>query len=126
MRIDEVSGNPAGDANLVTVLQFLRNRAHNKKLVPVIATQSLINMVKNQGGSEYFTFDNLLAAQDRNPAVKELIKNLDREKVTLNGFGDETDADVVDQEAANKEQATQPDPQKTVKAMAKSALANRS
>jgi hypothetical protein len=125
MRIDEVSGNPAGDANLVTILQFLRNRAHNKKLVPIISTQSLVNMVKNQGGAEYFTFDNLLAAQDRNPAVKELIKNLDREKVTLNGFGDESDADEVDQANAEGDKSTA-DPEKTVKAMAKSALANRS
>jgi hypothetical protein len=83
-------------------------------------------MVKNQGGSEYFTFDNLVAAQENNPTVGELIKNLDREKVTLNGFGDETDASAVDQDQANKDQVTTPDPEKTVKAMAKSAMANRS
>jgi hypothetical protein len=124
MRIDEVSG-PAGDNNLVTILQFLRSRAHNKKLTPVISTQSLINMVKNQGGSEYFTFDNLLKAQEMNPAINELIKNLDRNEVTLNGFGDETDASEVDQENAAGDKSTA-DPQKTVKAMAKSAMANRS
>lgn len=124
MRIDEVSG-PAGDNNLVTILQFLRSRAHNKKLTPVISTQSLINMVKNQGGSEYFTFDNLLKAQEMNPAIRELIKNLDRNEVTLNGFGDETDASEVDQANAEGDKSTA-DPQKTVKAMAKSALANRS
>lgn len=124
MRIDEVSG-PAGDNNLVTILQFLRSRAHNKKLTPVIGTQSLINMVKNQGGSEYFTFDNLLKAQEMNPAINELIKNLDRNEVTLNGFGDETDASEVDQENAAGDKSTT-DPQKTVKAMAKSAMANRS
>ena len=126
MRIDEVSGSPAGDANLVTILQFLRSRAHNKKLTPIISTQSLINMVKNQGGSEYFTFDNLVAAQENNPAIGELIKNLDREKVTLNGFGDESDASAVDQDQSNKDQVKTPDPEKTVKAMAKSAMANRS
>jgi hypothetical protein len=124
MRIDEVSG-PAGDNNLVIILQFLRSRAHNKKLTPVIGTQSLINMVKNQGGSEYFTFENLLKAQEMNPAVKELIKNLDRNEVTLNGFGDETDASEVDQANAQGDKSTA-DPEKTVKAMAKSALANRS
>jgi hypothetical protein len=124
MRIDEVSG-PAGDNNLVTILQFLRSRAHNKKLTPVISTQSLINMVKNQGGSEYFTFDNLLKAQEMNPAIRELIKNIDRNEVTLNGFGDETDASEVDQANAQGDKSTA-DPQKTVKAMAKSALANRS
>jgi hypothetical protein len=126
MRINEVSGDSEGDANLVTILQFLRNRAHNKKLTPVIGTQSLINMVKNQGGTEYFTYDNLVTAQENNPAVGELIKSLDREKVTINGFGDETDASEVDQDAANKEQTKTPDPQKTVKAMAKRAADNRS
>lgn len=126
MRIDEVSGSSTGDGNLVTILQFLRSRAHNKKLTPIIGTQSLINMIKNQGGSEYFTFDNLVAAQENDPAIGELIKNLDREKVTLNGFGDESDASAVDQAQDNKDQVTTPDPEKTVKAMAKSALANRS
>ena len=126
MRIDEVHGGSDSDANLVTILQFLRSRAHNKKLTPIIGTQSLINMIKNQGGSEFFTYDNLVNAQEKNSAVGELIKNLDREKVTLNGFGDESDASEVDKAQSSKDQTTTPNPEKTVKAMAKSALANRS
>ena len=125
MLIREFADPKDGDANLVTILQFLRNRSHNKKLTPVISTQSLINMVKNQGGSEWFTYDNLVAAQENNPAVHELIKNLDKEKVTLNGFGDETDASEVDQAEAAQNHASVSDPQKTVSAMAKRAAANR-
>jgi hypothetical protein len=126
MLIKELHESTDGDANLITILQFLRNRSHNKKLTPTISTQSLINMVKNQGGSEWFTYDNLVAAQNANSAVAELIKSLDNEKVTLNGFGDETDASEVDKAQASKNQAKAPDPQKTVQAMAKRAAANRS
>jgi hypothetical protein len=126
MLIRELHESTDGDANLITILQFLRNRSHNKKLTPTISTQSLINMVKNQGGSEWFTYDNLVAAQSSNPAIAELIKSLDNEKVTLNGFGDETDASEVDKAQASKNQAKAPDPQKTVQAMAKRAAANRS
>jgi hypothetical protein len=126
MRIRELHEDTDGDANLITILQFLRNRAHNKKLTPTVSTQSLVNMVKNQGGSEWFTFDNLSAAQERNPAVSELIKSLDKEKVTLTGFGDEIDASEVEQAAANKEQVSKANPEKTVQAMAKRAAANRS
>lgn len=114
----------AKDANLVTVLEFLRNRAHNKKLTPVINTGSLINMVKNLGGSEFFNYETLLAAQERNPTVGQLIKTLDKEKVTLQPFGDETDAAEVDKAQANKP-VSKPNPEKTVDAMAKRALNKR-
>jgi hypothetical protein len=126
MLIREFTETKDGDANLLTVLQFIRNRSHNKKITPVISTSSLINMVKNQGGSEWFNFDNLVAAQERNPAVAELIKNVDREQVTINGFGDEMDAEEMNQEEPAASGASKtPDPEKTVKAMAKRAAANR-
>jgi hypothetical protein len=57
--------------------------------------------------------------------VHELIKNLDKEKVTLNGFGDETDASEVDQAEAAQNHTSISDPQKTVSAMAKRAASNR-
>ena len=114
------------EANLVTVLEFLRNRAHNKKLTPVISTGSLIAMVKNLGGGEYFNYAALVAAQERNPSVGELIKSLDREKVTLQPFGDETDASEVEKAEANKTKTAKINPEKTVGAMAKRALNKRS
>jgi len=123
---DNTDTNTA-DADLITTLEFLRNRAHNKKLTPVISTQSLINMVKNIGGNEFFNYENLLSAQEQNPAVGEIVKNIDQDKVTLNGFGDETDADAVDQQEADKEHTgPTPDPQKVVGSMAKKALSKRS
>lgn len=125
MLIREFQEGAANDANLVTVLEFLRNRAHNKKLTPVISTGSLINMVKNLGGSEFFDYETLVSAQQRNSAVSELIKNLDKEKVTLQPFGDETDAAEVDK-AQQAPQTSKPNPEKTVGAMAKRALTKRS
>ena len=124
MLIREFVESKDSDANLLTVLQFIRNRSHNKKITPVISTGSLINMVKNQGGSEWFNFDNLVAAQQGNPAVAELIKKVDQDQVTLNGFGDEVDAEEVEQAEPETSSKT-PDPEKTVKAMAKRAASNR-
>jgi hypothetical protein len=126
MLIREFSGEHDSDAKLVSVLEFLRNRAHNKKLTPTIGTPSLINMVKNLGGSEFFNYENLEAAQQRNPTVGALIKSLDREKITLQPFGDELDASEVEQAEANKEKTSTPNPEKTVDSMAKRALSKRS
>lgn len=120
----ETVGN--SDGILLTVLEFLRNRSHNKKLTPVISTPSLINMVKNQGGSESFNYANLEQAQQSNPTVSELIKSLDPEKVTLASFGDESDASEADQAAAADTKTSTPDPEKTVGSMAKRALGKRS
>jgi methyltransferase-like protein len=114
------------DSSLVTTLEFLRNRAHNQKITPVISTRSLINMVNNMGGSEFFNYENLKAAQEQNPVVKELIKNLDRDKVTLKTFGDEIDAPESEESAMDSDPGTTPSPELTVKKMAKRALGNRS
>ena len=125
--VADAGGKNTAEADLITTLEFLRNRAHNKKLTPVISTQSLINMVKNIGGSEFFNYDVLASAQEQNSAVGQLIKTLDRDKVTLQGFGDETDASEVDQQEANKTKTgSMPDPQKVVGSMAKKALSKRS
>jgi hypothetical protein len=58
--IDEVLEDDAdsrGDANLITALEFLRNRSHDRHLVPKVRVDSLINMVKGTGHNE-FNLDN--------------------------------------------------------------------
>jgi hypothetical protein len=114
------------NSNLITILEFLRNRSHNQKITPIISTRSLINMVNNIGGSEFFNYENLKAAQEQNPLVKNLIKNLDKDKVTLKTFGDETDAPESEESTMDSDPGTTPDPEVTVKKMAKRALSNRS
>lgn len=120
---DEAEGR--GDANLMTTLEFLRNRAHNSHVQPRIRVDSLINLVQTTG-EQQFTLENLLDSFKDNQNVKSLIKDIKDDSngvkyVYLTPFADDSDvASISDTEAPRT------DPEKTVNAMAKSALANRS
>ena len=70
---DEADGR--GDANLLTTLEFLRNRAHDTHIQPRIRVDSLINLVQG-AGEQQFNLENLLAAYKNNPNVKNLIKDI--------------------------------------------------
>jgi len=120
---DEADGR--GDANLITTLEFLRNRAHDSHVQPRVRADSLINLVQTTG-EQQFTLDNLLAAYSDNEQIKGLIKDIkDNESgvkyVYLTPFADD------DEEAAiGDEMAPRTAPENTVNSMAKSALAKRS
>jgi len=70
---DEADGR--GDANLLTTLEFLRNRAHDTHIQPRIRVDSLINLVQGTGETQ-FTLENLLDAYKSNPDIKNLIKDI--------------------------------------------------
>lgn len=119
---DEAEGR--GDANLVTTLEFLRNRAHDTHVQPRVRADSLINLVQTTG-EQAFTLENLLDSFKDNPQVKNLIKDIKDDKtgvkyVYLMPFADDDSSVAVDDETAPRT-----DPEKTVNAMAKSALAKR-
>lgn len=121
MRLREFSSQENGSqyANLVSVLMFLKTSAQERGLSPKISTQSLINLVKNSG-QPVFEFDDLLAAIEADPAVKELVKNANRDEVVIRAEHDQdvsTDSDSDSSSIKNPEQ--------TVKAMAKKALNRR-
>ena len=120
---DEADGR--GDANLLTTLEFLRNRAHDTHIQPRIRVDSLINLVQSSG-EEQFNLENLLAAYKDNPDVKNLIKDIKDDAtgvkyVYLKTFADDDDSD----EFGDAESVKTP-PERTVDSMAKSALAKRS
>ena len=119
---DEADGR--GDANLLTTLEFLRNRAHDTHIQPRIRVDSLINLVQSSG-EEQFNLENLLAAYKDNPDVKNLIKDIKDDAtgvkyVYLKTFADDDDSD----EFGDAESVKTP-PERTVDSMAKSALAKR-
>ena len=121
MRLKEFTLQENGDqfANLVSVLMFLKNSAQERNLTPKISTESLINLVKNSG-QPAFEFDDLTAAIDANPAVKELIKSANQNEVVIRADHDQevtTDTDADTSSVKNPEQ--------TVKAMAKKAVDRR-
>lgn len=121
MRLQEFALQENGDqyANLVSVLMFLKNSAQERGLTPKIGTESLINLVKNSG-QPAFELDDLMAAIDADPAVKELVKSANRDEVVIRADHDQevtTDTDTDSSAVKNPEQ--------TVKTMAKKALARR-
>lgn len=85
MRLLEFASNP--QHNLVTALELIRQRYKDENALPSISTDSIINLVKNTDST--FDYDALVAANNSNDAVKNLIKSFDRTKVKLRPFGDE-------------------------------------
>jgi hypothetical protein len=120
---DEADGR--GDANLLTMLEFLRNRAHDTHIQPRIRVDSLINLVQG-AGEQQFSLENLLAAYKDNNNVKNLIKDIKDDStgvkyVYLEPFADDEESSGVD--TINSPKTA---PERTVDSMAKSALAKRS
>lgn len=126
--IDEVLEDEAdgrGDANLLTTLEFLRNRAHDTHIQPRIRVDSLINLVQGTG-EQQFNLENLLDAYKNNQDVKNQIKDIKDDSngvkyIYLEPFAD--DADLTDVDGTDAPKSA---PEKTVDSMAKSALAKRS
>lgn len=126
--IDEVLEDEAdgrGDANLLTTLEFLRNRAHDTHIQPRIRVDSLINLVQGTG-EQQFNLENLLAAYKDNQDVKNLIKDIKDDSsgvkyVYLEPFADDEEMGDIASDGAPKTA-----PERTIDSMAKSALAKRS
>lgn len=123
----EDDADSRGDANLITALEFLRNRAGNNHLVPKVRADALINMVQNTGHPE-FNFAALDSAYKSNDKVKNLIKNIEDDErgtkyVFLNSVDPAVDTSEVG-DGAGPEGSTQPE--RTVDSMAKRALSKRS
>lgn len=89
MRLFEFTHGPTNtpESNLLTALELIRNRYKDVPAPPEINTQSLINLVLNTDRT--FDYDALVAANENNPAVKNLIKSFNRDTVVLQPFGDE-------------------------------------
>jgi hypothetical protein len=124
--IIEDEADSRGDANLITALEYLRNRSHDRHLVPKVRVDSLIGMVKGTGKEE-FNLDGLLGAFKTNETVKSLIKDIKDDEhgvkyVYLKQFADDT-ADDSPTLASGSRAAN---PEKTVDAMAQRALTKRS
>lgn len=120
---DEADGR--GDSNLITTLEFLRNRAHDTHVQPRVRADSLINLVQKTG-QQQFTLENLLDAYSDNENIKSLIKDIKDDSTGVKYVYLQPFADDSEMAAVGDENAPRTAPEKTVDAMAKSALANRS
>ena len=120
---DEADGR--GDSNLITTLEFLRTRAHDTHVQPRVRADSLINLVQKTG-EQQFTLENLLDAYSDNENIKSLIKDIKDDSTGVKYVYLQPFADDSEMAAVGDENAPRTAPEKTVDAMAKSALANRS
>lgn len=119
---DEADGR--GDSNLITTLEFLRNRAHDTHVQPRVRADSLINLVQKTG-EQQFTLENLLDAYSDNENIKSLIKDIKDDSTGVKYVYLQPFADDSEMAAMGDENAPRTAPEKTVDAMAKSALAKR-
>lgn len=114
---------------MLTVIDFLRNRDHDKKIITPRNTTGFINMVNNQlgdaSGAAPLTFDVLEKLATSDQALQQLITKLDQNTIEFKPFGDEPDAPKEPQDDTASSGKSK-DPTKTVDAMAKRAAANRS
>ena len=122
--IVEDDAEDRGDGNLVTALEFLRNRSKDKHLLPKVRVDSLITMVKNTG-AEAFNLDALMNSFKTNETVKGLIKDIKDDEhgvkyAFLKTFSDDTpiDGEKPDVEAYGTKKDN---PDKIVSQMAKQA-----
>jgi len=110
-------------AQILTVLEFLRNRDHNKKRLPDHTTSGVINMINNIIGYDALTYELFDAMKSDNAEIGNLITNMDRDRLSLKSFGDEPGA--PEQQADTSASGGAKDPTSIVNAMAKKAAANR-
>ncbi len=123
MRLNEFIHSPKNtpESNLTTALELIRNRYKDKQQPPKISTQSLINLVLNT--DKTFDYDALVAANENNPALKNLIKSYNKDYVELMPAGDEDDTDATTINTPTGDATTAP--VDTVANMAKRAAKSR-
>ena len=123
MRLDEFIHSPKNtpESNLTTALELIRNRYKDKQQLPKISTQSLINLVLNT--DKTFDYDALVAANENNPAIKNLIKSYNKDYIELRPAGELGDDDAT---TTNTPDGGSTDaPVNTVSDMAKKAAKKR-
>jgi len=105
-------------SDLVMVLGQIQATMIARNLKPQVPTEKFVRYVQN-AGLDGFSFDDLIRANDVVPAVKEMVKNITPDEVTINLGNNQTvdNPDGVTSAAGNPEQ--------TVSNMAKSAMTRR-
>jgi len=123
VRLDEFEHSPKNtpESNLTTALELIRHRYKDKKQLPKISTQSLINLVLNT--DKTFDYDALVSANENNPALKNLIKSYNKDYIELQPAGELDDTDATTTNTPGGDATTAP--VDTVANMAKKAAKKR-
>jgi hypothetical protein len=117
---EESSSNPIDQfADVLMVLGQIQAKIIEKGMSGEVPTDMVINYIKN-AGIDGFGYDDLLKANEELPAMKELLKNITPETVTVVTGTTQT---VDNPQDFGKQSAE--NPEQTVSNMAKSALNRR-
>ena len=105
-------------ANIVTVLELVQEKVRNGELRAELPTQMIIRLIQNTGISN-FKFDDLIAANEANESMKNIVKNITKTKISF--------VKDIGQSVANAQDVTAAaaNPEQTVSDMAKSAMKRR-
>ena len=105
-------------ANIVTVLDLVQEKVRNGELSAELPTQFIIRLIQNTGISN-FKFDDLIAANEANESMKNIVKNITTTKISF--------VKDIGQSVANTQDVTAAaaNPEQTVSDMAKSAMKRR-
>lgn len=105
-------------ANIVTVLDLVQEKVRRGELSDKLPTQFIIRLIQNTGISN-FKFDDLIAANEANESMKNIVKNITPTKISF--------VKDIGQSVANAQDVTTAaaNPEQTVSDMAKSAMKRR-
>jgi hypothetical protein len=112
----EIDGGDLG--KIVTAINLLHSKIIDGELTQQIPTGMVLRYIKNTGITN-FTYADLLLANDKEPALKNLIKNINPDSITFT-------SDIT-QNITNPEEyiGATDNPEQTVSNMAKSAMKRR-
>lgn len=105
------------DVPAVTALAQIQQRIVKNKLEPKMDINDVLDQLGNALRTDHFTADALRDLNDRNPAVKNVVKNIEPDAVIFKT----QDSDNLGTGSTNQFQ----DPQQTVSAMASKAMKRR-
>lgn len=118
MRLYELKSSSSNEieSTLISLLQYLKGKGTQTSAGIRIPIKSVNELMKNLGYG--ITYDEINLMQQKNPAIKNLIKNIDQNEIIIN-TGHEIDSDLTDQGEFI------PGDEQTVQQMAKSAVHRR-
>ena len=122
MRFIEFAEDTGSDdeyAKVVTALSLIQDHIRKNNLAPAeVSTETVLRFIQNTG-LQGFNYDNLVDANSAEPAMKNIVKNITKDKVTFN-TGSSSSVSNADELAASVN-----NPEQTVSNMAKSAMLRR-
>ena len=116
---DFIVEDDSGDfGKIATALDLLHNKIRTGQLQAELPTGMVIRYIRNTGMNN-FDYPDLILANDKMPAIKNLIKNITQDSIT---FTSDSTASVTNPEEYT---GAVDNPEQTVSNMAKSAMKRR-